>query len=92
MENHEFWCYYLSTAFPAAFSTENEQFIAKVMKAYHPSRWWRQLFTGFDDSARRILAPRSRTFPLGEHALTVEFHFFYQRLLVDGEEKTEVFP
>ncbi len=92
LENHEFWCYYLSTAFPAAFSTENEQFIAKVMKAYPPSRWWRQLFTGFDDSARRILAPRSRTFPLGEHALTVEFHFFYQRLLVDGEEKTEVFP
>lgn len=93
LENREFWYYWLATAFPAAFSTENEEFIGKrITWDYHPSMWWRWAFTGFDEAARRITAPRSRTFPLGEHSLTVEFHLFYQKIAVDGEECGEKFP
>jgi len=93
LDNREFWYYWLFTAFSAAFSTDNEEYIAKIVgREYHPSSWWRRAFTGFDESARRILQPRSRVFRLGEHELTIEFHFFYQRFLLDGAEVAEAFP
>lgn len=87
MDNREFWHYYLSTAFPAAVSTDREEFIGKLLEErHHPSLWWRRAFTGFDETAQRITAPRSRIFSLGPHQITVEFHFHYQVFLMDGEE------
>lgn len=93
LEDREFWYYWLSTAFPAALSTENEEFIGRIMtRNYHPSMWWRWAFCGFDEAAQRIKSPRRRDFSFGDFTLTIEFHLFYQTLLVDGEECREKFP
>lgn len=87
MDNGEFWHYYFSTAFPAAVSTEREESIGKFLEErYWPSLWWRRAFTGFDETAQRIVAPKSRVFSLGPYVITVEFHFHYQVFLMEGEE------
>lgn len=93
MDNREFWYYYLSTAFPAAVSTEREESLGSfISEACRPSLWWRRVFTGFNERAQQILRPKSRTFSLGEHQVTIEFHFHYQVFFVDGEETAERFP
>lgn len=93
LEDREFWHYYLSTAFSAAFSTDSEEFIGAIIEEnYHPSLWWRRAFTGFDEATQRIIAPRSWGFSLGEHRLTIEFHMRYQIFLADGEKVREKFP
>lgn len=93
LDNWEFWHYYFSTAFPAAFSTDKEEFIGKIIEeVYHPSLWWRRVFTGFDETAQRILRPRIRLFSLGEYRIKMEFHFFYQVFWVNGEETAGKFP
>lgn len=93
LANREFWWYYLSTAFPAALTTSRETPIAQIIREHcHPSLGWRRVFTGFDEDLQRIPRPRTIGFTVGERAVTVELHFFYQKFLVNGEEKEELFP
>ena len=51
-DGREFWQYYLSTAFAAAFSTDSEEFIGKIIEKQNPSLWWRRAFTGFEGETR----------------------------------------
>lgn len=92
LENREFWYYYLSTAFPAGLSTNREVPVKQILREHcHPSWSWRRVFTGFDESLQRIPEPRSIRFKIGETAVTLEFHYFYQRFLAgEGEEAKEV--
>ena len=86
LENREYWYYHFCTAFPAALSTEREEFLGKIIiGTYRPSHWWRRAFTGFEEKHQRILSPKSRHFALGEHDVTVTYHFFYQLYQLDGK-------
>lgn len=93
LENREFWWYYLSTAFPAALSTAKETPVSRLIREHcHPSWGWRREFTGFDESLRRIPAPRTIGFGIGEKEVRVEFHYFYQKFLAEEKEVEELFP
>lgn len=93
LENREFWYYYLSTAFPAALTTNREIPIAQIIWEHcHPSLGWRRVFTGFDENLQRIPEPKGIAFQVGEREVFLLFHFFYQQFVAEGKEVEELFP
>ena len=54
---------------------------------------WRRVFTGFDEDIQRIPRPKRLSFSVGERTVTVEFHYFFQRFLLEEDrEVEELFP